>query len=54
MYVYRVQRSRKSCGEYIYWLLDHVFSTEEKAENYIKDNPMDGYTYKHVVKQEVI
>lgn len=40
MKVYRVERSNIFCGEWESWLIDNVFSTPEKAYQWISENPM--------------
>lgn len=52
MKVYRVERSDRCCGEWESWLVDTIFSTPEKAHQWITDNPM-SFGRQEVIEQEI-
>ena len=52
MKVYRVERSERSCGEWMSWLIDNIFSTRLKAEEWINNNPI-SYVRQEVIEQEI-
>lgn len=52
MKVFRVKRSEQRSGEWEDWLINNVFSTHEKANQYITDHPIT-YVRQEVIEQKV-
>ena len=48
MKVFRVKRSERRSGEWEDWIINNVFSTREKAHQYIINHPIN------LVRQEII